>query len=528
MSKIFVSYRRKSWGFTYRLAEALEQRLTADIFVDFEGIDEDNFEQSILRNLQECNLVLLIVTEHTFADRIHKDDDWVRREIRTALEYNIPLVLVAVDGLFPPSGLPQDIQDVARKQGIEFYPQYFSAAVERLAKFVVTLGASEFRTRQPVTAPIIEDEETITGGASLDEALDLLEIGDFAQAVFLLETLRDQQYKAQFIDLDGLLAQAQSHQAQAERFRLAKLGYAEVVMLAKRKFTLAQAQDAWRQWSAEYADLIAELDTENLHAKLQKQPVSATPQKKQSTPKASFSLPQPFDWIDIPAGQVTLTHTGGYLKEATTFDVPAFQIAKYPITYAQYELFVNSDGYQNKNYWSPAGWEWKGDKITPRYWQDEKWHVADHPVNGVSWYEAYAFTQWLSAQTGDKITLPTEQQWQRTAQGDDGREYPWGNGFAKERCNTDESGIGKTTPVTQYPQGASPFGVMDMSGNVWEWCLTDFKTGSVDIDNTNSRILRGGSFGRRSDAAACAGRNYFSPDYWFVSYGFRVVCGPLS
>ena len=105
------------------------------------------------------------------------------------------------------------------------------------------------------------------------------------------------------------------------------------------------------------------------------------------------------------------------------------------------------------------------------------------PRTNVKWYEAIAFCRWLTAQIGARgdmsITLPTEQQWQRAAQGDDGREYPWGREFDMNKCNTQESGIGQTTPVTQYPQGASPYGVLDMSGNVWEWCLTDYRSGSA-------------------------------------------------
>lgn len=166
------------------------------------------------------------------------------------------------------------------------------------------------------------------------------------------------------------------------------------------------------------------------------------------------------EWCEIAAGSVTIA--------GVTCDVPAFYMAKYPVTYAQYEAFVNDGGYRNRAHWTDAGWAWKGDTAVPEFWQDSAWHIHDHPINGVTWYEAYAFTRWLSARTRLTISLPTEAQWQRAAQGDDGREYPWGHGFDETRCNTVESAIGRTTPVTQYPNGASPFGVLDMSGNVWE------------------------------------------------------------
>lgn len=132
MAKVFISYRRKSSAFTLLLANKLSVRLDADIFVDFDAIDDADFEKSILSHLRQSDVFLLMVTEHTFADRIHNDRDWVRKEIRTALEMKIPVILVCENGLFPPADLPEDIREVRSKQGIEFYPQYFDAAVARL------------------------------------------------------------------------------------------------------------------------------------------------------------------------------------------------------------------------------------------------------------------------------------------------------------------------------------------------------------------------------------------------------------
>jgi hypothetical protein len=144
MAKLFISYRRKSWPFTHRLADELAQRLDAEIFVDFTGIDEDDFERSILRNLRESDAVLLIVSEYTFAERIQRDGDWVRREIREALVKNIPMILVCVDGLLPPPGLPEDIADVSRKQGINFYPEYWKPAIENLCEFIVRIRVADY------------------------------------------------------------------------------------------------------------------------------------------------------------------------------------------------------------------------------------------------------------------------------------------------------------------------------------------------------------------------------------------------
>jgi len=243
----------------------------------------------------------------------------------------------------------------------------------------------------------------------------------------------------------------------------------------------------------------------------------------------SLIIPQPFKWCVVPAGKVTLTDVdNGYLKEATTFDVPEFQIARYPITNAQFEVFVTAkDGWRNAEWWdySDASNIQRINNLEskPASFKD----CADCPRERVTWYAAVAFTRWLSAKTSVSITLPTEQQWQRAAQGDDGREYPWGNEWDARKCNTDESKIGKTTPVTQYPQGASPYGVLDMSGNVWEWCLTDWETGEVDLNGTNVRVLRGGSWFSDPQLARAAYRNRYVPYVRYDLAGFRVVCGSV-
>jgi len=141
----------------------------------------------------------------------------------------------------------------------------------------------------------------------------------------------------------------------------------------------------------------------------------------------------------------------------------------------------------------------------------------------VRWHEAIVFCRWLSGKLGQMVTLPTEMQWQRAAQGDDGRKYPWGNEFDKTRCNTYESGIGRTTAVDHYPKGKSPFGVFDMAGNVWEWCLNEHPNPHrVDLGGWAQRVLRGGSWFLNSYYARATYRDYYDPIFR-PNFGFRVV-----
>ena len=109
-----------------------------------------------------------------------------------------------------------------------------------------------------------------------------------------------------------------------------------------------------------------------------------------------------------------------------------------------------------------------------------------HPVVNVTWHDACAYCRWLSEVTGKAIALPSEAEWEKAARGDqDQRAYPWGDAFDMLRCNSDELGLEDTTPVGIFPTGASPYGCLDMAGNVWEWTRSLW---GEDIANTSLHI----------------------------------------
>ncbi|MBL8038542.1 MAG: SUMF1/EgtB/PvdO family nonheme iron enzyme [Nitrospira sp.] len=190
-----------------------------------------------------------------------------------------------------------------------------------------------------------------------------------------------------------------------------------------------------------------------------------------------------------------------------------YWIDQYPMTNERYRAFILAGGYENRQYWSSEGWQWKTkEKITsPEYWNDIKWNKADHPVVGVSYYEAEAYATWAGQR------LPTEQEWEKAARGEDGRQYPWGVDFENDRCNNYLSGINHTTPVTQYPKGVSPYGCYDMAGNVWEWCASWFS------ESVGQRLIRGGSWGNKPENLRASKRNRSSTDNRNLIIGFRLV-----
>ncbi|NDJ62967.1 MAG: SUMF1/EgtB/PvdO family nonheme iron enzyme, partial [Chloroflexi bacterium] len=268
--------------------------------------------------------------------------------------------------------------------------------------------------------------------------------------------------------------------------------------------------------------------------------------------RASIALPD-IDWVEIPAGAFLMGSDKALDAQADDNELPqrhvklpTFWITRYPVTYAQYEAFVAAGGYHERGYWTDAGWEWKGANTQPELcWNDPIWHISNHPVVGITWYEADAYTRWLNMVFGDslrpigtarmsglEIRLPTEAEWEKAARGWDGRIYPYGNRFDTANGNTSATDIERTCAVGIFPEGASPYGLLDMSGNVWEWCLTHWRDSyTAPADNQAEgkarRVLRGGSWFSNQSSTRVAGRFWLMPLNRDVNLGFRVVVGSV-
>ena len=217
--------------------------------------------------------------------------------------------------------------------------------------------------------------------------------------------------------------------------------------------------------------------------------------------------------------------------------IESFALAAYPVTVTQYECFVLAGGYDNPRYWSQAGWEQSGKRNqAPKYWQDQKWHQANHPVVGVSAWEAEAFCRWLSEQCGQEVRLPTEAEWEWAARGPDGLIYPWGEVWDASRANTGETQIDRTTAVGLYPMGAADGWkqsggegkVYDLAGNVFEWTASayskDYALAHETAKDDNAyRVARGGSWLYSPDDARADYRILCFPGYRDDFWGFRVL-----
>ena len=209
------------------------------------------------------------------------------------------------------------------------------------------------------------------------------------------------------------------------------------------------------------------------------------------------------EMVCIPAGDFLY----GDNKEKR--HLPEFWIAKTPVTNAEYKRFLDANlgiavPFADNGWAQKYNWDRQH-----RTFQDGK---ADYPVVLVSWQDAQAYAQWSNCQ------LPTTEQWQKAATGIDGWAYPWGNDWRENHCNTLEAGVGTISPVGQFsPQGDSPYGCVDMSGNVWEW------TNSWHDEAEKARVLCGGSWNNDLLVARVAFRIWTYPDESDNRLGFRVV-----
>ena len=225
------------------------------------------------------------------------------------------------------------------------------------------------------------------------------------------------------------------------------------------------------------------------------------------------------DFVRVPAGNFLMGSTDqqakyDYEKPQHSVYLDEYLMGKYPVMVAQFAAFVKVTQYPCQ-----ATLDVKA--------------KANHPVTQVSWDDAAAFCAWAAKQTGQKVRLPTEAEWEKAARGSDGRTYPWGNAEPTDRlCNFNRN-VKDTTPVGQYsPQGDSLYFCADMAGNVWEWCADWFAENYYAQSPAKnppgpakgqSRVVRGGSWVDGASIVRASYRNRNTPDYRNYNIGFRCV-----
>lgn len=258
------------------------------------------------------------------------------------------------------------------------------------------------------------------------------------------------------------------------------------------------------------------------------------------------------DFVCVPDGNFTMGSSRAHDRQAHEEEMPAqvlhvsdYFLMRFPVTNAQYERFLRETGHRAPLFWTNGCYpEGKG----------------DHPVVGVSYYDAIAFCAWAAESTGLPIRLPTEPEWEKAARGPELWTYAWGNEWQSGLCNTSEEKLNGTSAVRQYsPKGDSPYGIADVAGNVQEWCSSLYgpypydpadgreahvydlhnkdllpkliETGCTAMPESNEAslgksVLRGGSWRESKFQARCAYRSWAAPMHRSDDTGFRCCYEP--
>ena len=224
-----------------------------------------------------------------------------------------------------------------------------------------------------------------------------------------------------------------------------------------------------------------------------------------------------FQWVTIPAGEFTMgdnsTEAEANEKPEHQVSLSQYEISKYEVTFDQYDYFCDDT----------------------RRAKPESMAVGrgKHPVINISWEDANAFCAWLSEKTeGKRFSLPTEAQWEKAARGTGKFRYPWGNDSPTCVLANYNNCIGTATAVVgSYPNGQSPYGVLDMAGNVWEWCNDWYDGNYYNISGNNdpqgpvsgtTRVVRGGCYSSNADNIRTTERSSHDPKRSFQYVGFRI------
>jgi formylglycine-generating enzyme required for sulfatase activity len=258
--------------------------------------------------------------------------------------------------------------------------------------------------------------------------------------------------------------------------------------------------------------------------------------------------------VSIPPGKFEMgSNEYDSEKPPHTVYLDEYRIGKHAVTVKQFGLFVKDTGYVTEAESKGGAFTWTGEKWEQKKdinWKNPGFEQEDsHPVVCVSWNDALEYCKWLSGKKGGSFKLPTEAQWEKAARGTDKRKYPWGNpapsgarvnfadkqAWLKAKMNWADKdiddGYAYTAPVGSYPDGASPYGLLDMAGNVWEWCGdwygSDYYKNAPKENPTGPksgahRVLRGGSWNIGAVILRSSLRNSADPSFRNGFVGFRL------
>jgi formylglycine-generating enzyme required for sulfatase activity len=549
--KLFISYSRDDKQYVHELAEAFKEETQHDVWLDRRLVGADRWWDTILDEIERCECFIVILTPRCVTSI------FCNAELGYALELGKPILPL----LMKPTDIPPSLRSIQ-------YIDIGSLSLERtllrcaqaLTRIEVKLIKGGFPTRlnKPVIRPAMPELKAGESSEHVSEVFAAAEEAAAAGNVTLAESLFRQVMGA---DPEGFGGAAEERLDEMRWEHGRAVSYSNLVRLATNPATIRGAKAAWRAYTQKYGshydpnalggvlshtttpvavegispsrcDQVEALKRKTLLTILVNGDCSPVERAEAGRKLAEVGdtragvgvqpsgLPD-IAWCKVPAGEFIY-------QDSARLTLPTFLIAKYPVTYEQFQAFVDApDGFYNKKWW---------EGLTKRETRpgEQAFKFANHPRENVNWYDAVAFCRWLSAKLGYRVRLPTEQEWEKAARGSDGRLYPWGNDYASGYANVDESKYGnigsfyleRTSAVGSYPHGASPYGMLDASGNVWEWTLADREEDERPDGRSGSeerRVVRGGSWADGQGYACVPFYMQFDASLRFDAAGFRVV-----
>ena len=497
--RLYISYAQNDALYCMELVECLHG--VHEVWYDERGAAGSEWREGIRRRLHWCEAFLYLLSAESLASRYCQDEYHLVREAQRLI-----FLLQIESGLELPEEFRQreklDFSDGLNAENQRQLLNALLIAERNLesappnSNLALANGQGNERSKRSVAAYSVPIHEPET---ALQEGIQALNRAEYDNALFLFQQVQASGQASNYVDLPSLLARAEGAQQAELRRRQAERQYApirELVRSSGNRELGCQAFAAFQQDFPQY-------DPDNL---------------------AAACAPSPLVgllWCDIPAGEIIIQHRERRIR----YWNEAFRISQYPITNAQYQAFIDaSDGYGNERWWrSSAGARaWRQSSAQPAR---ARFPYPEHPRENVNWFEAIAFCEWLSELLQFEVRLPSEQQWQRAAQGDDERIYPWGSQFRARACNSAQSQKQQTTAVDAHAAGSSPYGVQDMAGNTWEWCENEARAEVEDLlgDRPEKRIVRGGSFLSAVAALRVDAHQTLTPQTRAATVGFRIV-----
>ena len=528
--RIFISYARIDRPYCVRIVETLNAH---EVWFDARLYAGQGWWNEILRRLDWCEGFVYLLSPDSLAS------DYCRREYQLAKSLGRHIFPIVIHpNTEVPNGLKEtqyiDISEGLTAENVKVLLDSIYIAENR--RFRISAQDAPSITAEDVKPPSLDMARLV------EEVVSSMESGNYDRAVYLLEQAKAKGYKPTFFDLDQLLEEAKKALARMTYLREAEREYREIAPLVRHAATKQLGCAAFQAFQSVYSDFdpdsLHELCTEqttnsdDVTPPIRQQAVAIQTTKPGPAPapvaeevavKKSFKMPL-LEWCHVPEGYIQIDNPEGDQSAEKPIFISTFSMAKYPVTNAQFQMFIDDPkGYANPQWWrfSRAAYNWRienPEASAPTFQGDER------PREMVNWYTALAFCNWLSHQLSESITLPTVEQRQRAIQADDDRIFPWGNQFDKTRCNTRETELKVSTLVTRFHEGKSPHGIYDLAGNVWEWCLNaKYEEQEDDGTRHEKRAVHGGSFVSPCERAEVGFRYYLNPQIQYASIGFRVV-----